>query len=347
MRLVIDKANLSNVARLANKRLQQDALFTMQTQLDVEFNFTKEERDQEANSDELLGFWFQEFSELKGTHNRHYYVQPGEEPFSLRENTYDTWPKPHTAFLLEQPAELVRQHQLAGELMVYTLGEESRFFTTIFLGSQHRETHRGLSIGKEGFRQWNDLSRYITPLTDLILVDPYIGSSRELLASNLLSIVRLFRTGKRGRTNIILLTDKSKLAAGVTLESLQQSIKAEIASIQGCAAQVTVVGWQGDTKQNRQQHPEIEKFEEHDRTLITNYVRWKTGDTFNYFDSQNKRITRGRSLDMFSMLAKRDYLAEAQDLLNDINNYLLRCQTSNPSNIVGDRSSRLLSIPRA
>ena len=318
----------------------------MQTQFDVEFNFTEQESAQEAATDEILGFWLQEFSELKGRNNRHDYVQPGDTPFILQENTRDTWQKHHTAFLIEQPAELIHRYQQAKELMIYGLGEEAQFFTTVFLGYPSRESHRGMLIGKEGFRQWNDLRPYVTPLTDLVLIDRYIGNDNSLLASNLFSIVRLFHANKQGRTNIILLTDKRELAkGGHSPKSLQKKIKEEIADIPGCTAKVTVVCWSSDTRQNRQQYPEIKRFEEHDRTLVTNYTRWKSGDSFNYFDSQNRRITSGRSMDIFS-LAKRDNLAEAQDLLNDINDYLQWCKSSNPDNIVGDRSSRLLNIPR-
>jgi hypothetical protein len=340
MRLLIDKANLVNIARQYKRPSGQDALHTMQTQLDVEFNFTK----QDAQEDELLNFWFQEFSEVKGADNRHYFNSADESPFTLQDNTNATWTKKHTAFVIEKPDEIIKRYQQAGQLMVYGLGEEFDFFKTIFLGYPNRESHRGLRIGDEGLRKWLDLLPYTTPLTDIVLIDRYIASDGELVDVNLLPILKLLHTGKKSRTNILLLTDKQKLGTGLTPVTLAAKIKAAVAQVPGCSANVTVVCWNNSTAQNRRDYPQASVFEEHDRTLVTNYTRWKSGDTFNYFNSAGQRITKGRELDLFS-LAKRDNLKLVLVLLKDIQTYLEWCRINNPDNIQGDRTSGLVNIP--
>lgn len=340
MRLVIDRANLANIANQHKRAAGQDAMRVMQIQLDVEFNFTK----QEAAQDELLEFWFQEFSETKGTDNRHYFNLPDDVAFTLQDNTNVTWTKKHTAFVVEKPDDIIKRCQKAGQLMVYGLGEEFDFFKTVFLGQSYQNWHQGLLIGKDGFRKWTDLAPYTTPLTDILLIDRYIAKDANLIESNLLPLLKLLHTKKKACSNILIMTDKREMANGLSPVELAAKIKASVSQMQGCSANVSVVCWGTSPVHMRHNFPENKVFEEHDRTLVTNYSRWKSGDTFNYFNSTGKRITTGRELDLFS-LAKRDNLKLAQALLDDVQDYLNWCQLNNPDNIQGDRVSGLVTIP--
>lgn len=82
-------------------------------------------------------------------------------------------------------------------------------------------------------------------------------------------------------------------------------------------------------------------FDEHDRTLFTNYLRLKSGDSFNYFSSSGSKITNGREMDILS-LASRNFYNLYKDLLQDINTYVQDCKVNKPSMIHGDKKSGLI-----
>lgn len=340
MRVVIDKENLVSFIKQHEARIWHDSEAVLLTELDVEFTFSK----QDGEEDEFLSMWLPRLMEYKGPDNKHYFLQPKEEAFKLTPTIHTTWPKPFTSFWSKGPTETVHECRQRGQIMVYGVGSELDFFKDIFLHYPHRDAHRGLIIGGQEFKKWDDLRKYVTPLSDIILIDSYIASDSSLIESNLLPILKLLHYTKKAKTNLIILTEKNHLAPGLSNELLAKKVKTAIEQVPGCTANVTIVLWNNNTRQSRQQYPNLAKFEEHDRTLITNYSRWKTGDTFNYFDSTGQKVTKGRELDLYS-LAKRDNLRLINNLINDTNAYLQWCQVNNPENIYGDRKSGLLTIP--
>jgi Ni/Co efflux regulator RcnB len=340
MRLLIDKENLLSLIRQSDHPLHQDAETVMLTQLDLELNFT----EQEGHNDEALSMWLPILSEYKGKENNHYFLQPEEEAFELKNDVHLTWPRPHTGFLVNSEETTVKECQLSGQVLVYGLGKELDFFKAIFLGYPYREFHRPLLIGDTGFKKWGDLSKYVTPLTDIIIIDRFIADDPSTFEHNLLAMLKTLHFKKVSRTNIILLTDQLKIAG--TIPQLIEKMKKAVASVSGCQASVTVVTWRHMKRADRQAQPHLKNFQEHDRTLITNYSRWKSGDSFNnYFTSQSECITDSRDFDMYS-LARRENFKNAKKIIDDINRYLAYCKSKNLDHIFGDRNSGLLVIPK-
>lgn len=81
---------------------------------------------------------------------------------------------------------------------------------------------------------------------------------------------------------------------------------------------------------------------EHDRTILMNYKRIKSGDTFNYFKSDGTIQTKGREIQYLS-LARRENYDLAQELLKDLQGNVDFFKR-NRTNIEGDKKSNFLNF---
>jgi len=57
--------------------------------------------------------------------------------------------------------------------------------------------------------------------------------------------------------------------------------------------------------------------DEHDRHIISNYIRFKSGDSLVYFSSAGIKLTMSKDFDIYSM-ANRNYQKNTKLLLDDI-----------------------------
>ena len=322
MKLYIDRLNLINIYKQNEHRLRDDAIKTMKRQLDVHYNFSKNE----AYSDEILSVLLPEFTSGLDEGIVHEFEPDGYTPFDLKSNLHSTHPDKHGLFLLE--SDKVKLCQEKKGMMVYGLGEEFTLFNTLFLHKNDYDFHRLLGIGIE-LGQWADLTPYAQPFTDLILIDNFIYDDQSLVESNLLEMIRVLHHGKNVSTNIILFTQRSKFNGQP--DDFRRRIREAIKSVTQKNPNVTVIFWADQRG--------VESFAEHDRTAFTNYLRIYTGDSFNYFSSTGKKITKGRDLQLAS-LAKREYLIFTKRLISDLNKYIQDYQ----HNVFGDKISNFLTF---
>lgn len=81
---------------------------------------------------------------------------------------------------------------------------------------------------------------------------------------------------------------------------------------------------------------------EHDRTIITNYKMFDSGDSFKYFNEKNENTSHGRWFHVHTHGDKstRDqavaYLQDLQELIDDLKSGL--------SSIIGDKKSNFLKF---
>ena len=78
----------------------------------------------------------------------------------------------------------------------------------------------------------------------------------------------------------------------------------------------------------------------HDRLIITNYMLYRSGDSFEYFDSKGKSISKGKSLDVNSW-AKKDKYAFAMSIIDSTQKL---CESCKSDMIIGDKKSNFIKF---
>ncbi|WP_299826007.1 hypothetical protein [uncultured Pontibacter sp.] len=335
MRLHIDKANLINIFREDEHYLQKDVIKTMKLNLDVQFNFSK----QEIGADEFLSMQMLQFTEGIGEDVDHFYEEENYVPYLIDSDVHKSHPNKQSLFLLDNPAEVIQECKLNGGLLIQGLGEEFDLFEKLFLFRKDAGFHKGLKIGSDHLKSWPCLSPYALPFTDLILIDNYIANDSSILDSNLIDLLKNLHLNKSIETNIVIFTDKTKQA--ISIDNLRSKIIKAIKKVTGKCPKVTIVLWK--ESKDRKHIDYGNQYTEHDRTILLNYVRFKSGDSFNYFNSSGVKITLGRELDIFS-LANRDNFILAKDIINDLNKYIAWAKEKNSENIQGDKKSNFLKF---
>ena len=331
MNLYIDRQNLINIFKEVKNPLQADAIRTMKRQLNVRFQFSKEE----AQIDDELSMYLLGFTEGIEAHVSHTYQPNGYAPYELKANIHTTHTDKQGVFLLDAPENKIKLCQEKGGLMVYGTGDEFTLFEKLFLNRKDYDFHRDLKIGSVDLNKWPCLEPYSMPFTDLILVDNFICSDNSLIPNNLYKLLSNLHSGKKIVTNVVLFVEVKSFNPQPDFDTFRKDIRDNIHAVTGQYPNVTVVTWR--------QQKDNKHFAEHDRTIFTNYLRLKSGDTFNYFDSLGAVRTHGRELSL-SSLAKRESFMLAGDLISYLNDYLAWCRTNNLGNIQGDEASNFLTF---
>ena len=151
------------------------------------------------------------------------------------------------------------------------------------------------------------MKEYVSPCTDIIIADQFIFSSPELYQKNIYSLIRaLCSKVKNSHVNIVIFTLKSNYNK-LTSTEFEPDWDTIYSKIRKCAEKhssfkVTFVTASKQT------------LEEHDRTIFTNYKYFSSGDSYNYFDSNDVRITNGRNLHAHSHAEKdnEDYFYDVR-----------------------------------
>lgn len=328
MKLYVDRQNLINLFTQKHP-LRDDALRTVQRQLDVHFNFSKAE----AYADETLSMLLPAFNEGLAEGVTHEFEAEGYIPFELKSNVHTTHPDRHAVFLSENNSKAALCQQKRG-FLVFGPGQEFDLFRELFLGRSDYDFDKRLGIGSAEFSAWPHLAPYALPFTDFILIDNYLYDDASLIPSNLHPFLDELHRRKQLDTNLVFFTDRDRFTTGQEA-GFMATIRQRVQAVTGIRPNLTLVFWR--------QRRGVDNFAEHDRTLVTNYLRMYSGDTFNYFDSTGHTITHGRELTI-SSLAKRENFTLARKLIADLNTYLAWCRTHNPGNIHGDKKSTLLTF---
>jgi hypothetical protein len=154
------------------------------------------------------------------------------------------------------------------------------------------------------FNKWTELQKYLLPFTDVVFVDNYIMSDESLIPSNLEAIMIELDKASPVKYNFTLVTyegNREKLYTRKCYQILENikmkhKLKANISLVVTTRSEM-----------------------EHDRTIIMNYLRIYSGDSFNYFSSKDEIITRGTEIH-FQSLSSPDKFNAAKAALSDISN---------------------------
>lgn len=324
MNLFIDKQNLISLIDSRSEDMYEDCVKLLRKQLDIKFNFSKED----LRSDENLMLWFrknftQGVEETKIGFGESFPEKP------LRSNTTKTFNSEQlsSVYLLED--ENVQKIKNTGSIMIGEVGEEIETLHKLFFLQGDYLFDKTWKIGADSFQKWTDLKAFALPLTDIVIVDPYVLNNFDDCKINLIPYLESLVSNTKSRINIIIYTNKKEC---LNYEDVAPLIKQKIKKVTGVKPKFTLVTYSDQRG--------IPSRGEHDRTILMNYKRIKSGDTFNYFNPDGSIKTKGREIQYLS-LARRENYSLARELILDLQGHI-DFFIANNANIEGDRESNFI-----
>lgn len=323
MRVYIDKANASHIAT-ARECEKYEIGMRLLKRNDLFFTFSKED----LLTNNILLKWYKNFnSGFKGEIQFIDSIFP-DRPVKANFTKNCTFDQLTAIYLIsdEKASTLAK----LGNILI-TDNHNDLDLVTSLCTDEDGELTRSVRI--KGIKEWKDLLLDSIPLTDIIITDPYIFSDYTLLPNNLYSLLKELTKrlkNSQSKINIVILTLPDIKGAKPNFNKIISEIKKEVNDVIGAIPNVTLV----------LSHEKVK----HDRIIVTNYISYDSGDSFNFFDSKQRRITKGDVWHINSHL-KLENLRNSQELLNDlqeiINNLL---GLNNPDLIIGDKTSFFLNF---
>lgn len=186
------------------------------------------------------------------------------------------------------------------------------------------------------FRSWNQLDDYLIDFSDVILIDSFILNNEETYDANLYEIIRRISNkakGKEGSINLLLITALKKEDIKNDINTrLYKKIKEEFIDkeIQNVKFGIVFLG-------------ETDFPKEHDRTILFNFLRIKSGDSFVYFSTNGEYLTKGTDIDFFK-LTRLDYYNAYKAVIEDVSSKIKIIKKTNEKRLHGNIDNRLLKI---
>ena len=208
-----------------------------------------------------------------------------------------------------------------GNLIIASEGQEVETLSSLFFEDFQFTKHIFYEISS-----WNDLEKYTSPCTDIIIVDPYLLSSPELYNYNIYSLIKvLSKRIKDSKLNIVIFTLNTQYDKNTKL-NLEPDWDTIYSKIRKCAEKHTSFNVTFVTASKT-------TLQEHDRTIFTNYKFFTSGDTYNFFSSTGEILTNGRNLYVHSNVSKTN--AEiSKRFLKDMQKIIDRIKSKNNSSLI-------------
>lgn len=329
MQVFIDKENAISLAksRKLGAAKYDNCMRLLKYHGDLIFHFPKDEL---KTSEDLMD-WIKIFTDgIQGEEAQ--WGKPLFPPRPLKANLYKgmSIEQLSSTYLVDdEKAEMVYNRRV---IQLSPLGKEIDVLSNLILTEDGQYTH---TLEPQHMSGWQDLNGHQSPLSDIIMVDQYIFSDENVVESNfnaLLSQICSIAPGTK--INIVLFTlpdiyiKETKVTVTPDFEKLKNGIEQTLKTKYDISASVTFVL--------------SHELEEHDRTLFTNMKYYVSGDSYNYFDSQNKVITKGRYLHIHSMASRTNYNIGI-GFVHDMQNIIEKVEKLNNNDLIkGKKESNYL-----
>jgi len=224
-------------------------------------------------------------------------------------------------------AEYVEKIKRKHCVLIGNINEELSTLNKLIFDSDDYGFHTQKIIGPLRFDNWNRIEPYCLPFSTLLIVDRYMfkgheeGGNLGLFDFNIAVILKKFYENKEGpsqlifvyQTNPFVNSANTNFDRGPDIDVLKSKTKKAIkAANKHCPApNIVFVGV-----------PNGRIKDEHDRNIITNYMRLKSGDSLIYFKSDGSIITKSNDLDIYSM-GKKEYRNSSDSLISKIRLYVI------------------------
>lgn len=216
------------------------------------------------------------------------------------------------------------------------VGKEIPTIKKLFCGKDY-DLHQLYNIqDKSSLPSWEKLKTdgHSLPCSDIIVFDRYIFENDYATVKT--NLFKLFQTLTESNTtpcNIVIITQGNQT-------TLWNRYLADLKSLGN--NNVTIAYSPPKRKKDEPQKVALP----HDRTILTSYRIFRSGDSFCYFDSRGEIITKGKSLDVDS-IAKQDtqvfaysFVKEMQEICDKIH----KEEFGFLKYIIGDKKSNLIKF---
>lgn len=337
MDLYIDKENLRSFLNSRDKEEFDDCLRMLRRQLHLVYNMDKTDV---KNDSELLP-WILKIGEGRGKSEETDTFLADKFPIRpIKSNSYNDWSRKSllSAYLIDDFD--VSKLKNKGCVLLGDVGEELVILTKLFCGRDYEYHH--LYDLRKNFLSWEQLTNdnQLLPCTDIIISDRYLFSNQqEVVEYNLSKMLKALAYNVKNRIDVVVYTlygkdDRQGYKQGLIgfgEKNASKIIKDTLYTVTGIKPNVTFVCSNDNDKIL------------HDRFVITNYRLLRSGDSFNYFDTNGKRITNGGSLDVDS-LANHETYVFVESLLEKLQSTYNTIKGLNDLMILGDRKSKFLTM---
>ena len=323
MNAYIEKENLRSIIKQRDDDRYDECKRMLKRNLCLHFPFSK----QEAFEDPLIWNWLTK--ELTSGASSKKPEWGSTDPDLEYELTRDgmTLDKLCAVYLLndEQP------QPLSSAMLVGHYGSELDTLMRLFVIPEDAEFKYDFSVSR--MQSWNIMKPYVTPCTDLLIVDRYILSRAQLYERNLYRLIKVFVSETRSlKINIVIVVEFGSIDT-IPLDGISEKIKTFVDEIVGEEPNVTFVLCKKRSKDALF----------HDRCILTNYRFLDSGDSLNYFDEKGRLKTGGFKLSISSLANPSDYVQRIiqSEVLSRINH-----EVRNAVNIIGDKKSGFIPFNR-
>lgn len=337
MDLYFDEVNLKAFIGRVGDPLHDECLNTVRKLLNVKFNFTK---DRLAQDPDLLAWYTTNLTSGIGTSDK-YFLEDQFPERPLKSNSYISFDMEQLSAIYLIDDERVEIFKEAHAVLCGAPGECLETISTTFLKNNDYRFERTLlikgrsdspekNIDDSVLKQWNDLSTFDLPLTDIVIFDQFALKQPDLIDYNLIPMVTALVNNVAAKVNVIIYTSTKE--AFVDHVELDKVIKKAVSNITGKKCTFTLIRV---TSQRG-----VRSKAEHDRCIITNYGRYRSGDSFAYWKEDGTRFNTGRDLSI-SSLAHPETHDQFRQLIEDIQSNI---DGLSDSNIEGDKISNFFTF---
>lgn len=326
MKVYFDYTNVQHFIQQRKEALYDDCLRALRRQLDVQFNFKKSALKQ----DEEMMTWFTGFASSVG--NTELIFSDTKFPDRpLKSNAYLSMDNEQLGSIYLLDDVKIDNLKESFTIIAGAPGEEVQTISRIFLHNEDYKFDKKLKIAGAEFSNWEDLGKYPFESTDILIVDQFILSDKEGVTNNLLPLLSILSNKSKSKLNLVIYT--KHIEGYQTYDDVKSDIRKAVSGVTGKRINLTIV-------QYRDQRDVKVIQAEHDRTIFTNYSRYYSGDTFNYWHPDGTKRTKGRELHIAGYGNKENHTL-ALELISEIQEYI----DSLPDEMIeGDKKSNFLSF---
>jgi hypothetical protein len=313
MTVFFDKSNFFSLFKiLQGSEREKDVLRFLKRQVDIHFNFSIEELDEHES------IIIEEFQEgvaklWKWTH--------GIDKIMERPLKINSFPEKSGIYLLDdENVEPIKRKHL---FIIGKVSEEEETLNQLIFDKYDYGYHTQKIIGSPEFDTWDKVENFCLPFSTVLFVDrfmfkgPEIGGNLGLFDFNIGTILKNLFQNKLGPSRLIFVyrivdnvaSTNPAYDLGPNLDTLKNKIKRLVKGVNKYCPdpEFIFIGV-----------PKDKIKDEHDRHIIANYIRIKSGDSLIYFNSAGVNVSNSNEIDFFS-LGKKEYRETTDSLLHKLN----------------------------
>lgn len=207
-------------------------------------------------------------------------------------------------------------------MIIGKISEEKETLDHLIFDKNDYGFHIQKIIGSAEFERWDRLESFCLPFSTIVFIDRYMfkgpetGGNLGLFDYNIGIILKNFYITKVGPSRLVFIyrivdnvsPTHYSYDLGPDLIRLKEKIKRLVKGVNKYCPdpEIILIGVPKDSIED-----------EHDRHIVSNYIRIKSGDLFVYFDSIGRKVSKSNEIDFYS-LGKREYRATTNYLLGKI-----------------------------